>query len=191
LTGSAERVRAFLAVPLPGALRAALGGLIAEWRSASWGRRVRWVRPESLHLTLRFLGDVAPAELEAIREGVGRVTAAHAAQAATVVGVGPFPPGARPRVVAARFDDAPALAALVADLEATAVGCGLAPEPRRFRPHVTLGRVRGRLPADAAATDALDGMRLTLDVVVLFRSELRPEGARHTALARFPLAAPR
>ncbi|HEM46883.1 MAG TPA: RNA 2',3'-cyclic phosphodiesterase, partial [Alphaproteobacteria bacterium] len=65
------------------------------------------------------------------------------------------------------------------------------PEPRRFRPHVTLGRVRGRLPADAAATDALDGMRLTLDVVVLFRSELRPEGARHTALARFPLAAPR
>jgi 2'-5' RNA ligase len=189
LTGAAERVRAFLAVPLPGALRAAFGGLIAEWRSASWGRRVRWVRPETLHLTLRFLGDVTPAELEAIRDGVARVTAAHAAHAVSVVGVGPFPPGRRPRVVAAHFDDAPALATLAADLEATVVGAGLAPEPRRFRPHVTLGRVRGRLPADAAVTDALDGMALALDVVVLYRSELRPEGARHTALARFPLAA--
>jgi len=141
-----ERIRAFLAVDPGDALRARIAALVAAWRDAPWGRHVRWVRPETLHLTLRFLGDVTPAELDAVGAAVGEVVAVHAPGHVAITGVGPFPARRRPSVIALRLADHAGLAALAADVEAACVRVGLEPEARGFRPHLTLGRLRGRVP---------------------------------------------
>jgi len=189
MTVPEPRIRAFLAAPLPGPLVRELEDLVARWRASRWSRSVRWVRPDALHLTLRFLGDVSPGQLESIQAGVAGVARTHPVASVPIQGVGPFPSTRRVRVIAMRLADDARLAALAQALESVAVDCGLAPEPRSFHPHVTLGRVRGRLAA-APTTDALDGRVVPVETVVLFRSDLESSGARHTPLARFALAAP-
>jgi 2'-5' RNA ligase len=187
LTAADDTVRAFLAVALPEPVRDALAAWVAAEREAPWARAVRWVRRESLHLTLRFLGEIAPARLEAVRDAAARVAADHADCVVPFVEVGPFPSARRPRVVAARLADVPELLALAADLEDAVVACGLAPESRRFHPHVTLGRVRGRLAGRMPASGDVRVDPLPVGEVVLLRSELTREGARYTALDRFAL----
>jgi 2'-5' RNA ligase len=104
----------------------------------------------------------------------------------------PFPNARRPRVIALVLEPAAPLAALAAAVERGAQAAGFAPESRRFRAHCTLGRVppRGRFPDVTVPVTVPD---FTLDVreAVLYRSDLEPAGARHTALERLPLAAPR
>ncbi len=186
-----ERVRAFLAVGLGDELRAALVLAVAELSRAEWARPVRWVKGDSIHLTLRFLGSVSPELLAELGSRVGEVVPRHVAHRARVTGVAAFPSARRPKVIAADVEPHERLAALAADLEQAAVASGLEPESRRFRPHLTLGRLRGRPDASIriASTAALPD--LEVDAVTLYRSHLDREGARYAALSRWPLASPR
>jgi 2'-5' RNA ligase len=187
-----EAVRAFFAWEPPPEARAALAALAAELRNLPDGDAVRWVRPESLHVTLRFLGNVASAGVPAL---VGRVEAALAGASPCRVALGAlraFPSARQPRVVVVELEPEAPLAALAARIEAGVVAAGLAPERRRFRAHLTLGRVRSRrLPA--LAQRAADLGALDVAEVVLMKSDLGRDGSRYTPLARLPLvaAAPR
>jgi RNA 2',3'-cyclic 3'-phosphodiesterase len=169
------------------AAKAALGALAHELRARPDGAAVRWVRRESYHVTLRFLGNVAS---ELVPELVAAVQRELAGTPAFDVAFGPphaFPSAREPRVVVvAALPEAP-LAALAARLEAAVVAAGLPAETRRFRAHLTLGRVRSRRlpPLDAPAPGAA---ARAVREVVLFRSDLGRDGSRYTPLARLPLA---
>ena len=190
LTPSARRlgtaVRSFFAWEPPAAAKLALAALARELHAREGGDAVRWVRPEGYHVTLRFLGNVATAELPALARAVEAALAGAVRFPVTLGATRAFPSARRPRVVVIELEPEAELAALAARVEAGVVAAGLPAEKRRFRAHLTLGRVRGRrLPAlDAPIPDAS-----TLDVheVVLFRSDLDRDGSRYTPLAQLPL----
>lgn len=186
-------LRAFIAAELPAGLREAIGRLQAELARA--GVRARWVRPEGIHLTLRFLGDVPAAAAGPLAEALAAAAAGQAALSLAAVGLGVFPGPRRPRVVwAGLAGETGALAGLQHRLEEALVAHAFSPEDRPFRPHLTLGRF-GEAGAPGPVADALAAHagrelgRFEIGEIVLFRSELRPMGAVYTALARAALGA--
>jgi 2'-5' RNA ligase len=185
-------IRAFVAVLLPAEVRRRLGAVVDQLRPRA--ARVSWVAEANLHLTLRFLGAVDEAVLGRVREAVEVAAAASAPFTLGVGGLGGFPRDRTPRVVwAGVVAGAEALSALHGRLETALAARGVPPEARAFHGHVTLGRARdprGTPELAAALTGAPVAFgELLVDAVHLMRSELDPQGARYSVLARCPLGA--
>jgi len=183
-------LRLFFALELGAAARASAARIAAALRERAGGD-VRWVREESLHVTLRFLGSVDPARVEDLARAVGVATRGIAPFSASLAGTLLFPSPRQPRVIALGLEPAGAVAALAARVERGAVAAGFPREARPFRPHLTLGRARDHrrfhLAADVTTSVTARGEGWDVVETVLFRSDLAPGGARHTPLARIPL----
>jgi RNA 2',3'-cyclic 3'-phosphodiesterase len=185
-------LRLFLAIPLPEAVREGLATVQSALRLEL--PRASYVNPASMHLTLRFLGDAPAALVPRIGEALEALVAAFAPFSIRVSGGGGFPPRRSPRVLWVGLEDQGSLAVLAEAIEAALVGLGLPPADHAFLPHLTLCRLGGlHLPAVPSwLSDLGEKGSFVAHEVVLFQSELLPSGARHVALARFPLrAAPR
>jgi 2'-5' RNA ligase len=180
-------VRAFFACAPPEAAKQVLAGLTQQLRERPDGEAVRWVRPEGFHVTLRFLGNVATAEVPALVQAVEAALAGASGFRVTLGAVSAFPSARQPRVVVVELEPEAELLALAERVEAGVRSAGLEPSPRRFRAHLTLGRVRSRRlpPLDLPAPVAGE---IAVREVVLFRSDLGRDGSRYTVLARLPLA---
>jgi 2'-5' RNA ligase len=184
-------IRAFVAIDLDAPARRAAAELQKRLREEPRGDRVRWVRPEALHVTLRFLGQIEPQQVDALAGEVGREAAACAPFTLTLGAAHAFPNPRRARVVAVELGPPEPLAALAAAVERGAVAAGFEPEERPFRAHLTLGRLRdARAGRSLGLEDAppLDAA-CPVSEVVLFRSHLGQGGSRYEPLARMPLAA--
>ena len=202
-------IRAFFAIELGESARRAAAELARWLREGRGGDGVRWVRPEALHVTLRFLGDIDPARAAPL---ASRARLETAALRPFVLRLGPaelFPTPRRPRVVALGLEPAAPLEELAGAIERAVVAEGFAPEERGFRAHLTLGRVKTTGPRQAkraarrgraesgppqdrrlpSVTSApLPAEEFAVEEVVLFRSELSPAGSHYTPLERIPLA---
>jgi 2'-5' RNA ligase len=179
-------IRAFFAIELGEAARRAAADVARRLRESPGGDGVRWVRPEALHVTLRFLGDIDPARPAAL---AGRAGLELAGLRPFRLRLGPvelFPLPRRPRVVALGLEPAAALAELAEAVERAVVAEGFAPEEHPFRAHLTLGRVRERRFPEVAGV-AVPAEEIAIEEAVLFRSELSPAGSRYTPLARVRL----
>lgn len=176
--------RLFVALAVPPDVRAALAALRDDLDGA------RWTRPEQLHLTLRFLGDVPAEQVPEFEAGLRAVEAPPLDL--RLAGLTVFPNRRRPRVLVVRIEREEALGRLQHAIEQTVQALGIEPEPRPFRPHVTLARLR---QPDARAVHAYlqrhAGLAATFtaDHFALYASTLRPDGAVHQRLATFPLVA--
>lgn len=185
-------LRLFIAVELDPEIRGRLAAIhegLPAWT-------VRWVRPENLHLTLKFLGEVPQERIPQIREALDRVALQHPPLELVLEGVGAFPDFKRPAVLWVGVSSGQeALRRLARHLERELGGLGFPPGGRDFVGHVTLGRVtppgRASLP-EQAVRDRASGPLGTGRVAefCLFRSQLRPAGPVYSVLHRFPLAAP-
>jgi 2'-5' RNA ligase len=182
-----DTVRSFFAVELGGSAREAAAAVVAELRRRDERGNVRWVRTESLHVTLRFLGDVERSRFPGLVEAVARQTAAVAPFALTLGAPAAFPSARKPNVVAIGLAPAEPLARAAAAVERGVVDAGFAPEPRPFRGHLTLGRTRGRRPPRLDLVVVPGHEPMPVREVVLFSSELHADGARYTPLERVPL----
>ena len=184
-------MRAFIAVDLAPEIKSAVEALVRALRRK--GGDVAWVKPEAMHLTLKFLGDIAAGRIPSLADRLRAVAAATRPFTLQVVGVGAFPNLAHPRALWIGVA-APALRSLADAVEAACVAEGFAAERRALCPHVTLGRIRAHSRRGAPDLTLLtpDGGRefgvAPVESLVLFHSELRSEGARHTVLATYPLA---
>ena len=183
-------MRLFIAVDLPVSLKERLGEIVAELSAC--GADVRWVHADSMHLTLKFLGNVEPGELVAIDGVLSRVAGTAQSTHCRLRNLGSFPHLRRPRVlwIGVETIDA-ALLSLHAELDASLAEIGFAKEKRGFHPHITLGRVRhsSGLPALREVVEARDQLvagEFVIDRLTLFESELRQTGARHTQFGVYP-----
>lgn len=184
------RVRVFIAVDLAAEVHRAVVQLKAEL--AQVRGEVRWVRDEGLHATMKFLGSVPTATLDAVRDAMARAAAPTACFTMRARGLGVFPSLDRPRVVWVGLDGAP-LIDLARALDAALAPLGFAPDTRPFHPHVTLGRVERRHGWTAVARRLQqhwnDDFGVSpVDHLTTYRSELRPGGSVYTSLWTTPLA---
>lgn len=196
----AEMLRLFIAVELPAPVLDALADLQRELARAAPPRSVRWVRPEGIHLTLKFLGDTPAGRQRDIEAGMAQAASGIAPFALVVGGLGCFPNFHRPRVVwVGMSGELGALHALRDAVEAAIAPLGFPTEARAFSPHLTLGRVsrdasKGDVAALGRALERLEVGALgefTVGRFSLIRSQLQPDGAVYTALCHVTLEAAR
>lgn len=186
---AAEAVlRAFIAVEIPPAIRAAV--VAEQTRLKQLGARVGWVAPENIHITLHFLGDIFGAQAGPLAAALDAAAHGCAPFAVEVAGLGCFGPPHSPRVIWVGVNDPQnQLAALHQRIEAGIRPLGLRTEARPFHPHLTLGRVR---PGGHAALNALTAALrqandtpygwCTVDAVRLMQSRLEAAGAQYSLL---------
>lgn len=177
-------IRLFVALTLPDAVRERLALVRAPLPGA------RWVPPENMHLTLRFIGEVEPAAAAEIDAGLSRISA----DAFTIefARLGTFGSRGRVRTLWAGIERSEPLAHLQAKTEAVCVRAGLVPERRKFHPHVTLARCRNApetLASEFVATHAGFGLpAIPVDSFTLYSSRMGRTGSVYTAEAVYPLA---
>lgn len=181
-----------MAIELDDACRAALAELVRRLREAAAG--VRWVRPGGLHLTLKFIGELAEADLPHAVECLAEAASGVSPFVMAVRGIGGFPAGGRPRVVhvGVREESGELLRLQEAVESVLWREMGLAREKRRYAPHITVGRVRDRRACPtteemAGLLESQDCGRVQVDSFVLMKSDLRPDGAVYTPVQRFAL----
>jgi len=191
-----ERLRAFVALPLPEILKAALAGLLPALRRDA-PAKLAFVRPETWHLTLKFLGDVPVAVPLAGPVGVPALAAALAAVDVSPFDLTPgggvfFPNADRPRVVAVGLAaGAKACRELAAGVDNALAALGFPRQARAFTPHLTVARIKaspGRGDWRGVAGHLARAVWPTcrMDRFVLYKSLLGPGGARHEVLCEFP-----
>ena len=192
----AEVVRAFVAIELGDDAESALAELVSRL-SVAQTRAIRPVTPEGIHLTLKFLGNVPLARVDAIATEVSKAVANSRRFDLELGGVGVFPDRSRARVLWVGVGgDVPSLIDLQSDVEGAMSGLGFAKERRPYSPHLTVARVNERasatdrrLAADALfATRFQGGQRIAVTAVVLMQSILGREGAKYRRLAHIPLS---
>ncbi len=173
------------------AVRVALGEEIAHLRTAA--PDVGWVAPDNLHLTLKFLGPVAPGRIDQVEGALARVARGVRPFLLLIRGLGAFPTPPRPRVIwAGAAAGGEALSALAGQVDDAVAALGFERETRAYSPHVTLGRVRAsrRDPALAAAIEggaAREFGLVHVNKLHLMRSDLSPRGARYTSLGAWSI----
>ena len=190
-----EEVRAFVAVELPEDARLVLGRLVEELRRAPLDH-LRTVNPEGIHLTLKFLGNVAVSRLPQVTAAMDQAAAGAGPMEVELRGLGGFPNLGSPRVLWVGIEGETAqLRALAMALDEGLAAAGFPAETRPFAPHLTLGRMRdgataGERRQAGEALQRLEGREqapLPVTGISLMQSELRPQGARYTRLHHAPL----
>lgn len=178
-------VRAFLALELPPEAKQAIATALGPTAERCAG--LRRTALEGLHLTLRFLGETSPEQIEALVAELAPEAARCVPAAARVAGLGLFPERGAPRILWLAVELSEPFLELQRACEAAACRLGFEPEPRPFRPHLTLGRWRERVPRPELAPLGVGPVRL--DRLVLFRSRLDARSAVYTPLHTFALGA--
>lgn len=185
-------MRAFLAIEVSDSVREAVGGLVGRLRRC--GAKVSWVRAENIHLTLRFLGDISQVDVNRICERLALAYAAEKPLTMCVRGVGAFPNLSRPRVLWVGLEVVSGdMARIQCAAEVAAQQVGLTPEKMAFKPHLTVGRIRGghslgSLAAKVREEGAFCGGEFTAGGVSLFSSTLRPDGAVYRRQRELPFS---
>jgi 2'-5' RNA ligase len=186
-------MRVFLAVDLSSEVKERLAGLERELRAALG--RARFLRPEGLHLTVRFFGETPAEVVDSLGTRLGEAFEGLPAFALHFCGCGVFPDSRNPRVlwVGVR-EPPPALFELQSRAESVARTLRFSPDCRRFEPHLTVARFRGRergIGSALASCREREFGRAEVTEAVLFESRLSPAGASYRRLRSFDLGTPR
>jgi 2'-5' RNA ligase len=184
-------MRLFVAIALPSETLQMLQALGRELQQID--AEVRWVRPESMHLTLEFIGEVDEGRVAELAGALERSASTHSSFELRAAGLGAFPERGAPRVVWFGIADPEGrLERLQADVARACASVGLHPEERAFHPHLTLGRVQGkrnlRPLADRIRIGSASASSFPVSRINLYQSTLRRSGAIYGVVREFPLA---
>lgn len=180
-------MRVFIAIELPREIRKALSGLQRELKPLT--NTARWVAPDSIHITLKFIGEVGESRIDDIDRAI--VSVSWKPFMVAVRNVGFFPGSRSPRIFWAGME-APMMTQLAEALDTRLHRIGFEKEERAFRPHITLARARqsridGALVSASAKYQTHDFGSFTADRFFLIQSTLRPDGAVYTKLREYSL----
>ena len=188
-------IRSFIAVEVGDEMMQALAQAQAALKPSLHFGAFRWVAPENIHITLKFLGDVLPRQMDDIKAALASVVPRHTQFRLTATDLGVFPNLNRPSVLWVGLQgEMTQLQALRDDVERVVAPLGFPTESRAFSPHLTLARLKEPSRAEVEALrDAVrrDPVGLLGEIGVaeisLMQSELSPRGPRYTRLAQFEL----
>ena len=183
-------IRAFIAVDLSPEILERIEQVSLDLRARMKDVPVRWVPVENIHLTLKFLGNVSTANLEILKDILGKVVSSHCECDISVGGIGAFPKPLNPRVIWVGMEVPQELVTLQHNIEIETARLGYSREYRPFSPHLTFGRVSRNASAQDvhAIADVLENYKVgflgatRLNTVYLYRSDLKPDGAVYTPI---------
>ncbi|MCG6980113.1 MAG: RNA 2',3'-cyclic phosphodiesterase [Deltaproteobacteria bacterium] len=187
-------IRSFIAIDLPEATREAIAVLQERLKRSRAG--VRWMKPGSIHLTLKFLGNILPEQVDEIAAAAAQLIRDEPPITLYAAGLGSFPSLRKPRVIWVGLQgEVDRLTKIQTGLENTLETLGFAREGRGFRPHLTIGRIKDRhrlqgLIEAMSTVELPEFNSFDANEIILYKSDLRPTGAIYTKLHRMPLAAP-
>ncbi len=175
-------IRAFIALPLPEAVKDALlevSGVLRKTVDA------RWVKPEAMHLTMKFLGEIDESNLESIGGRLDELALSQLPFNMKLEGLGAFPSEKRARVIWAGIDtDISRLRKLAESIDDLSADYGVAKEGRTFTAHITLARLRE--PSMINLDVRMQEITFIIDKMHFYKSDLTPQGARYTLLHSSP-----
>ncbi len=189
-----DHVRLFVACEVPDDVKETIGEVIEGLRQKS-GSAVRWIRPEGVHVTLKFLGEVPTKKLPAVKLAIQEAVVGHSPFELEFSTIGTFGGREGLRIMWVGIaGDVLRLEALVRAVNAALAVVGFEPERRPFRPHLTLGRVRDEISTRhraeievAVGKTGVPQVSWRTAQVSLMRSRLTSQGATYEVLATFPL----
>jgi len=182
-----DNLRTFIAIDIP-------GNILSEIRELQegikdYGFKIRWVRPESIHLTLKFLGDIKAVKINEIAEAISKTVVRYTPISLQAKGVGVFPGIKRPQVLwvglAGQLEP---LVSLQKTLDENLETIGFPMEKRPFKGHLTMGRMKAKIDVKKFGEvlmtfRSFESEAFTADRIILYKSELKPSGAVYTELA--------
>ena len=181
-------MRLFIALEIPPEIRDVLAVFLEEWRGIA--PRVKWVRAENLHVTLKFLGETEGSKLDEIESELSTIRSSHPVTL-EFSGLGFFPNERRPRVFWAGMQSSPNLRPIAVGIDRGLHKLGFPLDDRPFTPHLTLARFSApSLPVDLAVAVKQHASRsfgsLTAHEFHLIESKLKSTGAEYTTVQSFP-----
>lgn len=183
-------MRVFIALNIDAATRTALHASLGSLREHAWP--LRWTAEPALHLTLRFLGDMAAADVARLRDAVHAIAARHGPQRMRIGGLGAFPSLRRANILWVGLDGGPPLLSFQHDIGLAMSRLGYGRDQKPFRPHITVARLRSG--ARAPDVERLAGSytfrsEVAVTTVDIMQSHPGAAGARYHAVARVELGA--
>ena len=185
-----KKLRTFVAINLPLVMVRQIALFQAKLRVLAHERgiRVAWVPPHNMHVTLKFLGDIAEENIGILQDRLQERLSGRSPILFRVKGVGAFPSPTKPRILwiglSSEYD---ALSALARDIDGGLAELGFVPEERPFHPHLTLGRVKQGEGDILTEMEPVDFGDVICKEILLFQSVLSSKGPEYHALAHFPL----
>jgi 2'-5' RNA ligase len=186
-----ETIRTFIAFELPPAVIALLENVQQELKRLKI--RARWVRPENIHLTLKFLGDISPDDIDKIGTAMAGAAVDFSPVSVSVGGIGVFPGIKRPRVIWAGLGgDIRSLLDLHSRLAGKLAEAGFPKDKKSLKAHLTLGRIKqaanpATLRRMMTGYAGLSSEEFTFNPAILFKSDLKPSGAVYSKLKQAKL----
>ncbi|MCD4784941.1 MAG: RNA 2',3'-cyclic phosphodiesterase [Candidatus Eremiobacteraeota bacterium] len=187
-------LRLFIAVPIQLKLKRKFFNLVNQLKSI--GANVKWVKEENFHITLKFLGDTPESRLDEVESAIRSALEGFSPARLKFGGIGAFPNFRRPSVLWIGLESGyEELSAIAGNLEDSLERLGYEREHRKFRSHLTIGRVKSqkgvsKLMEKAEFLKKFDGGNMKLTHIYLMKSDLGPSGPTYTVLREFPLTSP-
>lgn len=183
-------MRSFVAIDLEPEIKRTLENLIQKLKKT--GADVRWVGPQGMHLTLKFLGEVGADSLPAVEAVLRLAASGHQGFPLRLHGTGAFPGQNNPRVLWVGITEEPELMGLQEDIDQGLEMEGYPRDEKAFHPHLTLGRVKSpsgirEVVLELEKYREVSFGEMTVRKVALFESTLRPQGAEYRVAAEFGL----
>ena len=181
-----QPIRCFIAIEIPETIQNQLARIQGTLRKQI--PKASWVKPSNIHLTLKFLGDVDPEDLESIGEAIAGVAIHHRSFSLRISGLGAFPNFARPRVmwIGAKVGGE-RVSALAQDINVALSYCGFSPDTKNFNPHLTIARLKERIDLRLYTNqyrqyDHINGAEMSVNTISLIQSQLHPQGVVYSTL---------
>ncbi|RKY88617.1 RNA 2',3'-cyclic phosphodiesterase [candidate division KSB1 bacterium] len=182
-------IRCFIAIDLPGSLKKKIGEIQAKLKGS--GADVKWVKPDNIHLTLKFLGEITPEKVEEVKASLDGISVKKMEISARNVGA--FPSLKRPRVIWVGIEKGlEKLKDFSNIIEKEMQKIGFEKEKRSFKPHLTIGRVKsqrniGNLVKEIGLIEEFETEPFIPEEFILMRSDLKPSGAEYTPIKKYRL----
>jgi len=185
-----SQLRAFIAIALPKNTQDAIEKQTARLRHLLGSDIIRWVPTQNIHLTLKFLGDIAASHVDFLKQLINREANSHPQFDLQLTGLGSFPTSRRPRILWIGIHAPPDLAALQKGIEAGTSQLGYEQEEQPFSPHLTIGRTRKNIgPLELQKIHSLlektqlgNIATARIDSIQIIKSELQPSGSIYTKI---------
>jgi 2'-5' RNA ligase len=178
--------RSFIAINLPDEVKQKLGEIIRKLQRINPDYAIKWVKPENLHLTLHFFGDLDKRKIPQVKEGIEEIIKRISSFKLKTGEFGCFPNEEMPRVIFMEVKDTKTIHTLIGELEVMLQDLGFSVDPRPWQAHLTLGRIKNQIQCRTSGV-ALLPTTFEVKSVELMESKLTPEGPIYSVIKSFPL----